>query len=125
MAQETTPEQTRPLLERLDYGEHGLTRNDMRARMADLPDVIYLRLPDSKRFYSADEVLHEVRSSPGRAEGEFIAATDDTEDARGDNGPAGYGDSLLIDTGTVGAAGNTPVPGFDGNSIDTENEFPR
>lgn len=124
MAQETPLEHAHVLLERLDYGERGLTRNDMRAQQPDLPDIVYLRLPDSKRFSSADEALNEIRSAPGRAEGEFIAATDDTEDARADYGPAGYGDSLPISTGIVGATGSTPVPGFDGNSLETEAEFP-
>ena len=125
MAPHSPLDAARPYLERLDYGEHGLTRNDMRAQVADLPDIIYLRLPDSKRFTSADEVLHEVRSSPGRAEGEFIAADDDTEDAVGDFGPAGYGDDILVNPTVVGPAGNTPAPGVDGNSLETEDEFPR
>ncbi len=125
MSQQTTLENARALLDRLDYGEHGLTRNDMRAQLPDLPDIIYLHLPDSKRFNTTDETLHEVHASPGRAEGEFIAATDDTENAEADYGPAGYGDSLLVDPSLVSASGNTPVPGFDGNSIDTENEFPK
>ena len=125
MAQQTPLEQARAMLDRLDYGEHGLTRHDMRAQAPDLPDIIYLHLPDSKRFSNTDEVLREVHASPGRAEGEFIAATDNTEDAEADYGPAGYGDSLLIDPSLASASGNTPVPGFDGNSIDTENEFPK
>jgi len=125
MTQDTTLKHAHALLERLDYGEHGLTRHDMRRQLPELPDIIYLHLPDSKRFSGPDEVIREVRASPGRAEGEFVAATDDTESAEGDYGPAGYGDSLVIDSGIVGGAGNTPVPGFDGNSIDTENEFPK
>jgi hypothetical protein len=112
-------------LEQLDYGKRGLTRNDMRAQMPDLPDVIYLHLPDSKRFLSAAEVLHEVRSSAARAEGEFVAAGDDTPDdaAEGDFGPAGYGGSPLVSPTVVGPTGNTPVAGFDGNSLETEEEF--
>ena len=43
----------RAALEHLDFGEHGLTRNELRDRLPDLPDVIYLHLPDSKRFTSA------------------------------------------------------------------------
>lgn len=125
MAREMTLAEARAALQQLHFGEQGLTRNDMRAQLSSLPDSIYLHLPDSKRFYNADEVLHEARTAAGRAEGEFIAAGDDTEDAEADYGPAGYSDSLLIDSGVVGPSANTPVPGFDGDSLETENEFPK
>ena len=109
----------------LDYGDHGLTRNDMRAQMPDLPDVIYLHLPDSKRFRGAAEVLDEVRSSAARAEGEFMDAGDNTPDdaAERDFGPAGYGGDPLVSPTVVGPAGNTPLPGFDGNSLETAEEY--
>jgi hypothetical protein len=120
-------EQARRELEGLDYGAQGLTRNDLRAQIADLPDDIYLHLPDSKRFRGADEVLNEVNRSAARAEGEFIAAADNTpsEGAQADNGPAGYGDDPLIGPSLSGPSANTPVGGFDGNSLETEREFPR
>jgi hypothetical protein len=118
-------EALRRQLASLDYGEHGLTRNDLRARIADLPDAIYLHLPDSKRFGSAEEILYEVRTSAARAEGEFIAADDNTpsDGAEAEYGPAAYGDSPLVNTGIVGPATNTPLPGFDGNSLETEREY--
>src|SRR5437868_14746813 len=72
MAERSALEAIRARLERADYGEHGVTRNDLRAQIPDLPEAIYLHLPDSKRLRSADEVLHEVRSSAWRAEGEFV-----------------------------------------------------
>jgi hypothetical protein len=126
MADQTTLNALRTRLESLHYGEQGLTRNDMRVQMADLPDAIYLHLPDSKRFRSADEVLYEVRTSAARSEGEFIAADDNTpsDGAEADFGPAGYGDSPLISPSTAGSTTNTPVPGFDGNSLETSSEFP-
>jgi hypothetical protein len=115
----------RARLERADYGEHGVTRNDLRAQIPDLPEAIYLHLPDSKRLRSADEVLHEVRSSAWRAEGEFVGPDDliPSEGAEADYGPAAYGDSPLVSPGAVGPTTNTLLPGFDGNSLETEQEY--
>ena len=111
----------------LSYGEHGLMRSEMRAHIPDMPDFIFLHLPDSKRFRSAEEVLDEVRLSAARSEGEFVAPDDDTpsEGAASDFGPAGFGDSPLISPTTAGISTNTPVPGYDGNSLETEREYPR
>jgi hypothetical protein len=124
MAQRSALEAIRARLERANYGEHGLTRNDLRAQIPDLPEAIYLHLPDSKRFGSADAVLHEVRSSAWRAEGEFMGPDDliPSEGAQADYGPAAYGDSPLVSPGAVGPSTNTPLPGFDGNSLETEQE---
>ncbi len=126
MSDNSGVEQARRDLEGLDYGAHGLTRNDLRERLPDLPDAIYLHLPDSKRFRDAAEVLGEVQRSAARAEGEFTAADDNTpsEGAQADNGPAGYGDDPLISPTVTGPSANTPVDGFDGNSLETEREFP-
>ena len=126
MAQRSALEAIRERLERVDYGEHGLTRIDLRAQLPDLPDAIYLHLPDSKRFGSAEAVLHEVRSSAWRAEGEFMGPDDliPSEGAEADYGPAAYGDSPLVSPGAVGPTTNTPLPGFDGNSLETEQEYP-
>lgn len=118
-------EAIRARLERADYGEHGLTRNDLRTQIPDLPEAIYLHLPDSKRLRSAGEVLHEVRSSTWRAEGEFVGPDDliPIEGAQADGGPAAYGASPLVGPGAVGPSTNTPLPGFDGNSLETEQEY--
>lgn len=118
-------EALRRQLDSLDYGDRGLTRNDLRARIPELPDALYLHLPDSKRFGSAEEILYEARTSAARAEGEFISPDDTTpsDGAEADYGPAAYGDSPLANTGIVGPATNTPLPGFDGNSLETEEEF--
>jgi hypothetical protein len=125
MAERGLSDAIRAQLERVEYGAHGLTRNDLRARLPDLPDAIYLHLPDSKRFGSAAEVLHEVGVSASRAEGEFVGPDEDipSEGAEADYGPAAYGDSPLVSPGTVGPSTNTPLPGFDGNSLETEEEF--
>jgi len=120
--------QARSLLGGLDYGEHGLTRHDLRERVPSLPDEIFLHLPDSKRFSSADEVLHEVGRSAGRAEGEFVAADDETGTAaatRVSGEPAGYGVDPLVADSIVGDSASRPIAGFDGNSLETEAEFKR
>jgi hypothetical protein len=125
MAERRALDAIRARLERADYGEHGVTRNELRAQIPDLPEAIYLHLPDSKRLRSADEVLHEVRSSAWRAEGEFVGPDDliPSEGAEADYGPAAYGDSPLVSPGVVGPTTNTPLPGFDGNSLETEQEY--
>ena len=122
---ETELEAIHAQLDQLDYGERGLTRNELKERVTALPTAVYLRLPDSKRFRGADDVLHEVRSSAARAEGEFIAADDNTpsEGAEADYGPAAFGDSPLVSPSVSGPSTNTPLPGFDGNSLETEQEY--
>ncbi|MGH2486025.1 MAG: hypothetical protein ACRDHE_08445, partial [Ktedonobacterales bacterium] len=79
-------------LEDLTWGD-GLTRDQIRRKYRALPDGIYLRLPDSKRFTSATEVLHEAGVYQSRAEGDFIGAHPDlpTEESLGDGGPPDWG----------------------------------
>src|SRR5260370_12702694 len=60
-------------LEGLDW-HTGLTRDQIRAAYRDLPLGIYLRLPDSKRYGSAEEGLHEGGLAPNRAEGTLLGA---------------------------------------------------
>ena len=76
-----------------------LTRDDLRAAYPELPLAIYLRLPDSKHFTSAGEVLHEAGLAASRAEGDFMGAKPDYPDEQSvaDGGPPGWGtdDALL------------------------------
>ena len=125
MTQHSDLESVREQLNHVDYGEYGLTRNELKERVAALPDTIYLHLPDSKRFRNADDVLHEARTAAARAEGEFIAADDNmpSDGAEADYGPAAYGDSPLVSPSVSGPSANTPLPGFDGNSLETEREY--
>lgn len=78
-------------LEGLDW-THGLTRDEIRAHYRELPLGMYLRLPDSKHFTSAAEVLHEAGVAPSRAEGDFMGAEPDLPDAEEDGGPPAWGD---------------------------------
>src|SRR5436305_13105733 len=122
MEQRSALDAIRARLERVDYGEHGVTRNDLRAQIPDLPEAIFLHLPDSKRLRSADEVLHEVRSSAWRAEGEFVGPDDliPSEGAEADYGSAAYGGSPPVSPGADGPTKNTRLPGFDGDSAHEE-----
>lgn len=77
-------------LELLDW-THGLTRDELRLRYHELPLGIYLRLPDSKHFHSAAEVLHEAGVAPSRSEGDFLGANPNLPDAEADGGPPAWG----------------------------------
>lgn len=79
-------------LEGLDWSK-GLTRDEILRRYRDLPLGIYLRLPDSKRYTSPAEVLHEAGVARSRAEGDFLGANPDipAEESASDGGPPGWG----------------------------------
>lgn len=83
----------------LDWNQ-GHTRDRLRQIYPDLPLAIYLRLPDSKVFTSADEVLHEAGLAASRAEGDFMGARPDypEEQSIADGGPPGWGtDEAVLD----------------------------
>lgn len=79
-------------LEDLSWGD-GLNRDQIRRKFKNLPNGIYLRLPDSKRFRSAAEVLHQAGISQSRAEGDFMGAHPDlpTAESLADGGPPDWG----------------------------------
>ncbi len=80
-------------LDELDWGEEGLTRDEIRARYPKLPSALYLRLPASKHFSSTDDVILNVADSRERAEGEIPGDTGDSPEAEslGDGGPPAWG----------------------------------
>ena len=84
-------------LAQLDYGAEGLTRNDIRKQYHALAQGIYLRLPSSRRFTSAQDVLHAASLAPSRAEGEFLGEDPDLPDAESlaDGGPPAWGPTPL------------------------------
>lgn len=108
-------EALRTLLGGVDFGAHGLTRNELRERVPDFPEQVYLRLPDSKRFRSTDEVLDETGwHALARAEGEFVDALDSVPatGAMSEGGPPAWGDSPLISSEPViGAPDDEPITG--------------
>jgi hypothetical protein len=79
-------------LEELDWSR-GLTRDEVRTEYRELPLAIYLRLPDSKVFTSAADVLHAAGLAASRAEGDFMGAQPDypAEQSVADGGPPGWG----------------------------------
>ena len=87
-------------LDHLDFG-NGLTRDDVRRRMPHLPDEIYLELPASKRYRSAQELVHDAVNAPHRAEGDIVREDFDAFDASGaeaEGGPSAWGEDPIIGT---------------------------
>jgi hypothetical protein len=103
---------------------HGLTRTQIRRKWRALPKAIYLRLPDSKRYTSAEAVLHDAQIAPSRAEGEFLGPYPDLdvleELSVDDGGPPAWGPDPLFTPGTAVDSGSVedrraePETGEDG-----------
>ncbi|MFI5269158.1 MAG: hypothetical protein ACHQ7M_17425 [Chloroflexota bacterium] len=85
-------------LESLDFSP-GLNRDDVRRSMPHLPREIYLDLPASKRYRSAQELVHDAVNATNRAEGEIVREDFDAFDSSGaedDGGPAAWGEDPII-----------------------------
>ena len=83
----------------LDYSKGGLTRDQIRKKYRDLPEVIFLRMPSSRHFLSAEEALHDVLDARSRAEGEYLGDHPNIPEAASieDGGPPAWGgDPLLV-----------------------------
>jgi hypothetical protein len=96
----------------LDFGSQGLTRDHLRRRIKDLPDALFLRLPASRHYLSAAEVLRDAGSAPSRAEGEYTGANPDIPEAESlDEGgpPAWGGDPLLIRDGVENSGSSEDI----------------
>lgn len=101
-----TPEEiaaTAHALHGIEFGEEGLTRDEIRTRYPGLPKPVYLRLPSSKHFINALEVLQEAEIAPSRAEGEFLGANPDLPEAEviEEGGPPLWGPTPLFTPGGV------------------------
>ncbi|HEV7128899.1 MAG TPA: hypothetical protein VGN32_15825 [Ktedonobacterales bacterium] len=102
----------------LHWGD-GLTRNQIRRHYRGLPQAIYLRLPASKRYYSSEELLHDVETAGSRAEGEYLGSAPDLPEAESldAGGPPAWGPSPLftpgasVDGGSAEDRGSKPEPG--------------
>ncbi len=92
----------------IDYGEDGLTRDQIRKRYRELPEVIYLRMPSSRHFVNADEAMRDVLDARSRAEGEYLGAQPDIPDADsvGDGGPPAWGGDPLLKVDAVEDGGS-------------------
>jgi hypothetical protein len=90
-------------LSQMDFGHEGLTRDELRARYPAMPKPVYLRLPSSKHFINALEVLQEAEIAPSRAEGEFIGAHPDLHEAEviEEGGPPLWGPTPLFTPGGI------------------------
>lgn len=119
--------QARPQLAALAW-DHGLTRNDIRHYLPNFPQVLYLRLPDSKRFAHADDVLRAAANFSLRAEGEFTDVISTPEEVAEERevfelgGPPSYGADPIY-AGEVDHSGSaTDTDGLD-STTDTLSQF--
>jgi len=108
---EITAEDERQAIQRLgalEWPAEGLTRDQIRRKYRDLPKGIYLRLPSSKRYYSATEVFYDAEIAPSRAEGDFIGAHPDIPEAESvaDGGPPAWGGTPLFTVDGVEDSGS-------------------
>ncbi len=99
---------TAAALHAMDFGAEGLTRNQIRGRYHALPKAVYLRLPSSKHFINALEVLQEAEIAPSRAEGEFMGANPNLPEAEAieDGGPPAWGPTPLFTPGGIVEGGS-------------------
>jgi len=100
--------ETAKALHGMDFGSEGLTRDQIRERYRGLPKAVYLRLPSSKHFINALEVLQEAEIAPSRAEGEFMGANPNLPEAEAieDGGPPAWGPTPLFTPGGVVEGGS-------------------
>ena len=61
----------------LDFGQDGLTRDQIRKHYRELPEAIYLRMPSSRHFRDAEEALRDALDARSRAEGEYLGPQPD------------------------------------------------
>lgn len=116
-------QELRRRLEALDLSA-GLTRDQLREQLPDLPSDIYIYLPSMKKFYSADDVLGQTGANAlARAEGSFVDPDLDLplEGAVDDGGPAAFGHSISPGGDTTIGEDDLPGPYNDlgGNSLET------
>lgn len=109
--------QMRGQLDVLDW-EHGLTRNDIRDQVPDFPMILYLRLPDSKRFTSPHEMWETARTALIRADGEFVGdnAADtlpSPQEIQDIGAPAAWGDDPMLAGETENSGSATDTEGLD------------
>lgn len=110
-------------LEALDLSA-GLTRDELKERVPELPNEVYIYLPAAKKFYTANEVLAQTGANAlARAEGEGLPPDLDLPviGAVEDGGPAAFGPSLSPGESTVEGEGDYagPLNDLGGNSLET------
>lgn len=99
----------------LDYSKGGLTRDRIRKKYHDLPEAIYLRMPSSRHFLSAEEAMRDVFDAHSRAEGEYLGDHPSIPEAASvaDGGPPAWGGDPLLEIDAVedGGSGEDRRPG--------------
>ena len=97
----------------------GLTRLQIRRKCRALPQSVYLRLPSSRRYYSAEAMLRDAAIAASRAEGDFLGPGPDLpeEESREDGGPPAWGPDPIFTPGVSvdSASAEDRSPGELGN----------
>lgn len=113
----------RSLLGTVDFSG-GLDRDQLKHRVPELPDDLYIYLPSAKKFYSVDDVMEQTgEHALARAEGSSGGPEEDRleNEAAEDEGPVAFGDSLSPGDHFTEGAGDYPGAEDDigGSSIET------
>ncbi len=92
----------------LDFGSDGLTRDQLRRRLDDLPKAVYLRLPASRHYHDATTVLRDAGSAPSRSEGDFLGPNPDIpeEESLDSGGPPAWGPTPLLTLDAIEDSGS-------------------
>lgn len=92
----------------LRFGDEGLTRDQIRDQYRDLPEEVYLRLPASRHYLDAEEVLRDAGDSRSRAEGDFLGPHPDIPERASmeDGGPPAWGGTPLFTIDAVEDGGS-------------------
>lgn len=101
-------------LAQLDWGD-GLTRVEIRRRFPELPDTIFMRLPSSRQYTSAEEVLRDADLSTERADGEWVGEAENLDEGESldEGGPPAWGpDPLLSNSGIEQSGSATDTEGL-------------
>lgn len=110
----------------LDFGQDGLTRDEIRKKYRDLPEVVYLRMPSRRHFLNAEEIVRDVLDARSRAEGEYLGPDPDIPDAASvsDGGPPAWGgDPLLTEDAIEDGGSAEDTEGLDLTDAEDEGQI--
>ncbi len=100
-----------PQLTALDWS-HGLTRDDLRATLPDLPQALYLHMPASKRFSDSRQLAQVIIDEMQLADAEAVEVSAENE-ALALGGPPAWGADPLLGGTRQESGSATDTQGLD------------